>query len=129
MSRYFFFLLTFLQLNHLYASIDLDSGNFKNAQLVTLNLQLKSNNKLLKSELLMPFYQKAEFEKKIEGKKIFIEMTPRYGKNSNEISLELKLFKKLGARAFYKKDLVAKINEELLVKFKGASLKIKPLLN
>ena len=103
------------------------SGN--SSQMVNLNLQIKSNNKTVKSDLTMPFYQTAEFERKVGNKNVLIEMSPRHGKNSDEIALEMKFYKTAGAKAFYKKAIVAKVNEESTISFRGMSVRVKPAFN
>ena len=101
----------------------------KSNQLVNLNFQIKSKNKMVKSELMMPFYQTAELERKIGDKNILIEINPRRGKNADEISLDMKFYRASGSKAFYKKEIIAKLNENSSISFRGMSLKVKPVLN
>lgn len=100
-----------------------------NGQLVNLNFQIKSKNKMVKSELMMPFYQTAELERKIGNKNILIEINPRRGKNADEISLDMKFYRAAGTKAFFKKEIIAKLNESSSVSFRGMSFKVKPVLN
>jgi len=100
-----------------------------NNQLVNLNLQIKSRNKMVKSELMMPFYQTAELERKIGDKNILIEINPRRGKNADEIALDMKFYRAAGTKAFYKKEIIAKLNENSSISFRGMSLKVRPVLN
>ena len=100
-----------------------------NAQLVNLNLQLKSRNEVVKSNLMMPFYQTAELQKNIGNKNVLIEMSPRRGKNAGEISLEMKFYRSSGGRPFFKKEFIAKINEESKLSVRGLSVKVKPVIN
>lgn len=100
-----------------------------NNQLVSLNFQIKSNNKTVKSELMMPFYQTAELERKIGDKNILIEINPRRGKKADEVSLDMKFYKASGSKAFYKKEIIAKLNEDSKVSFRGMSFKVRPVLN
>lgn len=112
------------------ASINSGAMNAQNNnQLVNLNFQIKSKNKMVKSELMMPFYQTAELERKIGDKNILIEINPRRGKNSDEIALDMKFYKTAGSKAFYKKEIIAKLNEDSKVSFRGMSLKVRPVLN
>lgn len=112
------------------ASIDTRVMNTKNSQqMISLNLQYKSKNKLVKSDLLMPYYQTAELERTIGNKNVLIEINPRHGKNANEVTLDMKFFRTAGAKAFYKKEFIAKMNEVSSINFKGMSLKVKPVLN
>jgi len=112
------------------ASINPQAMNAKsNNQLVNLNLQIKSRKKMVKSELMMPFYQTAELERKIGDKNILIEINPRRGKNADEIALDMKFYRAAGAKAFYKKEIIAKLNENSSISFRGMSLKVKPVLN
>lgn len=105
----------------------MNAGNSN--QLVNLNFQIKSKNKMVKSELMMPFYQTAELERKIGDKNILIEINPRRGKNADEISLDMKFYRASGSKAFYKKEIIAKLNENSSISFRGMSLKVKPVLN
>jgi len=100
-----------------------------NNQLVNLNFQIKSRNKMVKSELMMPFYQTAELERKIGDKNILIEINPRRGKNADEIALDMKFYRAAGTKAFYKKEIIAKLNENSSISFRGMSLKVRPVLN
>jgi superfamily I DNA and/or RNA helicase len=112
------------------ASINSGAMNAQNNnQLVNLNFQIKSKNKMVKSELMMPFYQTAELERKIGDKNILIEINPRRGKKSDEISLDMKFYKASGSKAFYKKEIIAKLNEDSKVSFRGMSFKVRPVLN
>ena len=43
-----------------------------NNQLVNLNFQISSKNKMVKSELMMPFNQTAELERKFGNKNILV---------------------------------------------------------
>ena len=104
-------------------------GTQNNNQLVNLNFQISSKNKIVKSELMMPFNQTAEVERTIGNKNILIEINPRRGKNIDEIALDMKFYRSAGSRAFYKKEIIAKLNENSSINFRGMSLKIKPALN
>ena len=100
-----------------------------NNQLVNLNFQISSKNKMVKSELMMPFNQTAELERKFGNKNILIEINPRRGKNVDEVELEMKFYRTAGSKAFYKKEIIAKLNENSSINFRGMSLKIRPALN
>ena len=104
-------------------------ANQNNNQLVNLNFQITNKNKMVKSELMMPFNQTAELERKFGNKNILIEINPRRGKNIDEVALEIKFYRFAGAKAFYKKEIIAKLNENSNVNFRGMSFKIRPVLN
>lgn len=110
-------------------AVDQKIDQLNRSQLVSLNLELKSKNNRVKSNLIMPFYQTAEFERKVGEKNVLIELNPKKGKNVNEISVKLKLFNQSGTRAFYKKEFVARLNEDSQISVKGLSLKVRPILN
>ena len=78
---------------------------------------------------MMPFYQTAELERKIGDRNILIEINPRRGKNVDEIALDMKFYRSAGSKAFYKKEIIAKLNENSSINFRGMSLKVKPVLN
>lgn len=111
------------------ASINASAMNASSAQMVNLNFQYKSNNKLVKSDLVMPFYQTAELERTIGNKNVLIEINPKKGKNADEIMLEMKFFRASGTKAFYKKEIVARVNEVSHITYRGMSLRVKPILN
>lgn len=96
-------------------------------QIVNLDMQIQSRNRTVKSNLNMPFYQTAEFERKVGDKNVLIEVSPRHGKNPDEISLEMKFYKAAGTKAFYKKAIIAKINQDSHINFRGMSVKIRPV--
>lgn len=131
-SRFKAVLLSVLVFTSVGAIASVNSGAMSaqnNNQMVNLNFQIKSKNKMVKSELMMPFYQTAELERKIGDKNIFIEINPRRGKKSDEISLDMKFYRASGAKAFYKKEIIAKLNEDSKVSFRGMSFKVRPVLN
>lgn len=101
-----------------------------NPQMISLNLQFRAKNKMVSSDLVMPFYQKAEFEKTVGDKNVFVELNPRRGKSADEISLEMKLFRAGGGgKPFYKKEFIAKVNQESKLTMRGMSVKVTPVLN
>lgn len=77
----------------------------------------------------MPFYQSAELEKMIGNRNVFIELNPKRGKLSDEISLEIKFSNASGAKAFFKKEIVAKVNQLSKISYKGLTIQVKPALN
>ncbi|MFA6238551.1 MAG: hypothetical protein WC635_14550 [Bacteriovorax sp.] len=98
-------------------------------QMINLNMQFKSNNKTMTSDLAMPFYQTAALEKKFDKKNnVLIEVNPRRGKNSDEVSIEMKFYKTSGARAFAKKEIIAKLGVESKFTIKGMTVNITPVL-
>ncbi|MGZ3788262.1 MAG: hypothetical protein ACXVLQ_07045 [Bacteriovorax sp.] len=100
-----------------------------NPQMINLNMQFRSKHKTLKSDLSMPFYQTAELEKKFDKQNVLIEVNPRRGKNSNEVAIEMRFFKASGAKAFAKKEIIAKIGEESKISVKGMTVRVTPALN
>lgn len=100
-----------------------------NSQLVGLNLQIKSKKNTMNSDIMMPFYQTAELEKMIGNKNIFIELNPKRGKYSDEISIELKFSHASGSKAFFKKEIIAKVNQVSKLSYRGMSIQIRPVLN
>lgn len=98
-------------------------------QMINLNMQFKANNKTMKSDLAMPFYQTAEIEKKFDKKNnVLIEVNPRRTKNSNEVSIEMRFYKASGARAFAKKEIIAKLGVESKISVKGMTVRVTPVL-
>lgn len=98
-------------------------------QMINLNMQFKSNNKTMKSDLAMPFYQTAEIEKKFDKKNnVLIEVNPRRGKNENEVSIEMKFYKSSGAKAFAKKEIIAKLGVESKISVRGMTVRVTPIL-
>lgn len=110
------------------AAIDSRAMSAQNAQMVNLNLQIKAKNKTVKSDLMMPFYQTAELEKKVGDKNVLIELNPRRGKKADEIALEMKFYRGSGERAFFKKEIVAKLNQESRVSVRGMKVLVRPVL-
>lgn len=126
-KKHFYFLVILIAIHGL--------GNFPfqakadtNPQMINLNMQFKSKSKILKSELQMPFYQTAEFEKHFDNNNVVIEVNPRRGKNSNEVAIEMRFFKSSGAKAFAKKEIIAKLGEESKVTVKGMTIRVTPVL-
>lgn len=103
--------------------------NSLGSQLVNLNLHIKAKGTNSKSSLAMPFYQTAELERKIGKQNVLIELNPRHGKNADEVAIEMKFYKASGSRAFYKKEIVAKLNQESKVSYRGTTVRVTPVLN
>lgn len=99
------------------------------SQMVNLNLHIKSKHTNSKSSLAMPFYQTAELERKIENKNVLIELNPRRGKKDDEVAIEMKFYKASGSKAFYKKEVIAKLNHESKISFRGTTVRVTPVLN
>lgn len=97
-------------------------------QMINLNMQFKAKNKILKSDLSIPFYQTAELEKNFDNKNILIDVNPRRGKNKNEVEIEMKFYKSSGAKAFAKKEFIAKLGEESKISVKGMTVRVTPVL-
>jgi len=98
-------------------------------QIVNLNLHIKSRHTNSKSSLAMPFYQTAELERKIDNKNVLIELNPKRGKNSDEVAIEMKFYKSGGSKAFYKKEVIAKLNRESKISYRGTTFRVTPVLN
>lgn len=99
------------------------------SQLVNLNLHIKSKHTNSKSSLAMPFYQTAELERKIDNKNVLIELNPKHGKRPDEVAIEMKFYKASGSKAFYKKEIIAKLNQEAKVSYRGTTVRVTPVLN
>ena len=111
-----------------FGSFSLQAKADTNPQMINLNMQFKAKNKTLKSDLSMPFYQTAELEKRFDNKNVLIEVNPRRGKNSNEVAIEMRFYKSSGAKAFAKKDIIAKLGEESKITVKGMTIRVTPVL-
>ena len=77
----------------------------------------------------MPFYQTAELERKIDNKNVLIELNPKLGKKAGEVAIDLKFYKASGSKAFYKKEIIAKLNQESKISYRGTTLRVTPVLN
>lgn len=99
------------------------------SQIVNLNLHIKSKRTDTKTSLTMPFFQTAELERKIDNKNVLIELNPKHGKKSDEVAIEMKFYKAGGSKAFYKKELIAKLNQETKVSYRGTTVRVRPVLN
>jgi hypothetical protein len=102
-------------------------------QMVNLNFQFKGNDKkstgkekLVKSNLSMPFYQTAELEKKINNKNYLLTLNPKKGKNPSEVEILVQMMNKKGTKIIAAKEVVAKINQENIINMKGLTFKVTP---
>lgn len=93
-------------------------------QLVKMNLQIKSKKDTHKSDLSMPYYQKAEYQ----NKDYVIELNPRKGKNRDEILISYRLVRAKNGRAIKTGEEVASTNRPLNISAKGLNVKIAPIL-
>ena len=100
-----------------------------NTQMVNRNLSFRSKNSNSKSTLAMPFYQTAELERKINNKNVLIEVNPRRGKKDNEVAIEMKFYNASGSKAFFKKEVIAKLNQESKITYRGTTVRVTPVLN
>jgi len=93
-------------------------------QLVKMNLQIKSKKDNHKSELSMPFYQKAEYQ----NKDYVIELSPKKGKKNDEILLAYRLIRAKNGRSIKSGEAILSSNKPLNISAKGLSLKVAPVL-
>ncbi len=93
-------------------------------QLVKMNLQIKSKKDTHKSDLSMPFYQKAEYL----NKEYVIELNPRKGKNRDEILLSYRVVKAKNGKSVKSGEAVVSSNKPLSFSAKGLSVKVAPVL-
>jgi len=113
----------------LFSSFEVFGAIASNTQMVNLNLSFRSKNSVSKSTLAMPFYQTAELERKIDNKNVLIELNPRRGKKDNEVAIEMKFYKSSGSKAFYRKEVIAKLNQESKITYRGTTVRVTPVLN
>jgi hypothetical protein len=97
-------------------------------QMINLNLQFRAHDVSLKSDLSMPLYQTAEIEKKLGKKNYLISFNPRQGKNSDEVMIEIKFLRPSNSKVIYKKDIVAKLNQQSIISAKGMMIQLTPVI-
>jgi hypothetical protein len=97
-------------------------------QMVNLNMQFRSHDQTIKSDLSMPLYQTAEIEKKFGKKNYLISLNPKQGKNTDEVNIEVKFLRPSNSKVFYKKDIVAKINQQTIISAKGMVIQLTPVI-
>lgn len=93
-------------------------------QLVKMNLQIKSKKDTHKSDLSMPFYQKAEYL----NKDYVIELNPRKGKNRDEILLGYRVVRAKNGRSVKSGEAVVSSSKPLNISAKGLNVKVAPVL-
>jgi hypothetical protein len=97
-------------------------------QMVNLNMQFRSHEQTIKSDLSMPLYQTAEIEKKFGKKNYLISFNPKQGKKSDEVNIEVKFLRPSNSKVFYKKEIVAKINQQTIISAKGMVIQLTPVI-
>lgn len=97
-------------------------------QMINLNMQFKAQDHTAKSDLSMPLYQTAEIEKKLGNKNYLISLNPRQGKNSNEVTIEVKFLRPSNSKVIYKKEIVAKLNQQSVISAKGMMIHLTPVI-
>jgi hypothetical protein len=99
-----------------------------NPQMINLNMQFRSHEQTIKSDLSMPLYQTAEIEKKFGKKNYLISLNPRQGKNVDEVNIEVKFLRPSNSKVFYKKEIVAKLNQASVISAKGMVIHLTPVI-
>ena len=99
-----------------------------NTQMINLNMHFKAQAHSAKSELSMPLYQTAEIEKKLGKKNYLISLNPRQGKNLNEVTIEVKFLKPSNSKVIFKKEIVAKLNQQSVISSHGMMLQLTPVI-
>lgn len=97
-------------------------------QMVNLNMQFKAREHTAKSDLSMPLYQTAEIEKKLGNKNYLISLNPRQGKKSDEVNIEVKFLRPSNSKVIYKKEIVAKLNQQSVISAKGMMIQLTPVI-
>ena len=97
-------------------------------QMVNLNMQFRSHEQTIKSDLSMPLYQTAEIEKKFGKKNYLISFNPKQGKKSDEVNIEVKFLRPSNSKVFYKKEVIAKINQQTIISAKGMVIQLTPVI-
>lgn len=97
-------------------------------QMVNFNMQFRAQEHTIKSDLSMPLYQTAEIEKKLGNKNYLISINPREGKNANEVNIEVKFLRPSNSKVIYKKEIVAKLNQQTIISAKGMMLQLTPVI-
>ena len=96
--------------------------------MINLNMHFKAQAHSAKSELSMPLYQTAEIEKKLGKKNYLISLNPRQGKNLNEVTIEVKFLKPSNSKVIFKKEIVAKLNQQSVISSHGMMLQLTPVI-
>jgi hypothetical protein len=97
-------------------------------QMINLNMQFKSHSAVVNSELSMPMYQTAEIEKQVGKKNYLISLNPRHGKNPDEVHIEVKFLRHSNLTAFYKTEIITKINQKASFTAKGVTINLTPII-
>ena len=93
-------------------------------QLVKMNLQIKSKKDTHKSDLSMPFYQKAEYQ----NKDYVIELSPKKGKKGDEILLGYRVVRAKNGKSVKVGEEVVSSSRPLNIQARGLSVKVAPVL-
>ncbi len=96
-------------------------------QLINLNLEFKGKKDQIKSDLTVPFYQKAELEKSLDHKLHSIEIHPKKTLDPKVVELEIRYQLGKGSKPL-KKKLEVKLNESTKISLKGMTLKVTPTI-
>jgi hypothetical protein len=91
-------------------------------------MQFRTMDHVVDSNLAMPFYQTAEIEKKVGKKNYLISIIPKEGANSNEIALEIKFLRHSNNLPFFKKEIIAKLNQKSTLTAKGVTINFTPVI-
>lgn len=88
---------------------------------------MKSRGLTNRSDLVMPLYQKAELERRLNNKDYKIELEPKLGKNPNDVIFNVKVSKiSDGHKVLANKVIKTQMNQETVLNVKGMVLEIKP---
>lgn len=97
-------------------------------QMINLNMQFRTHEQVVESDLAMPFYQTAEIEKKVGKKNYLISLVPKQGAMPDEVAIEIKFLRHSNNTPFYKKEIIAKLNQKTSITAKGVTINFTPVI-
>lgn len=108
-----------------HASINPKAAKILKNQIVNLNLEIAKNNNIVRSEIVVPFYQSAEFEKQIGNQTYLIILNPKLSTSGEQVLVNMKMVNVKDKSVFMNQQFQLRPNANSTIFASGMSVKLK----
>lgn len=110
---------------NVYSAINPKAAKILKNQIVNLNLEIAKNNNIVRSEMIVPFYQSAEFEKQIGNQTYLIILNPKLSASGEQVLVNMKMVNLKDKSVFMNQQFQLRPNANSTIFASGMSVKLK----
>lgn len=110
---------------NVYSAINPRAAKILKNQIVNLNLEIAKNNNIVRSEIVVPFYQNAEFEKQIGNQTYLIILNPKMSASGEQVLVSMKMINVKDKTVFMNQQFQLRPNANSTIFASGMSVKLK----